>query len=143
MSSNIKLIVLVRNPIDSIESIMKLTAKYYEPWDYEKSSGYYLERLKFLDKVCSQKKNEDLLFINSDMLIQSTEDTLGLISKFLELPSNLSSDYSKFSFTGIKGDPSKNIQSGQIQNDGKISTEWIDSKELVCLGYKELLAKYT
>jgi len=142
LDSKIKLIVLVRNPIDSISSIMKLTKKYYEPWDHEKSSPYYRKRLEYLDRVCSQKNKADLLLVDSDMLVERTDDTLKKISMFLGLSSNLSSEYSKFSFTGVKGDPSENIMSGQVQIDRSVSKDFYDSKNPACIEYLEFLEKH-
>jgi len=76
------------------------------------------------------------------MLVERTDDTLKKISVFLGLSSNLSSEYSKFSFTGVKGDPSENIMSGQVQIDRSVSKDFYDSKNPACIEYLEFLEKH-
>ncbi len=143
MSPKVRLLVLVRNPQDSIESIMNLTKKHYEPWSYEKASQYYCDRLQFLDEICSKKTPDDFLFVNSDLLIQQTEKTLQKLSDFLRLSPNLKPEYTSFSYTGVKGDPSKNISSGKILKTELISTDFLKSNDQASLAYLKFVEKYS
>jgi len=133
------LIILFRNPKDSIASILKLTKDYYEAWDTEKANRYYCERLEFLNNISSQKQKSDVLFIDSDQLIINTDSTLARLSQFLELDTPLSAEYKRFSFTGVKGDPGEKISKGKIILDKHISTDFNDTNDLAFIAYSKLM----
>lgn len=142
LNPDIKLIILIRNPIDSIKSIMRLTNEYFEPWSYERARDYYCERLEYLEQICIKKDKADILIVNSDSLILDTDNTLIKLSRFLGLSSNLNSNYSKFNFTGIKGDPSNKIQTGEVLKSEKISHNLMDVNNRASSVYLNFVEKY-
>jgi len=142
MSPKIKLIVLVRNPIDSISSIMRLTEQHYSAWSYEKSSSYYLDRIAYLSKVCEQKNKEDLLVLNSDALITETDKSLNQVAKFLTIDSGLNHEYEARSFTGVKGDPNEKIFSGKILKDETISMKFKNQDDAPSIQFMNFIERY-
>lgn len=115
---NSKFIFLIRNPIDSINSLQKLTKEFYKPWPIEKCVNYYNSRLSYILALFPKIKTEYII-IDSDNLIQNTDLSLLNISKYLSLDQQLTENYNLFSFTGKHGDPSENISAGKILVKGK------------------------
>lgn len=114
LSSNLMILVLVRNPEDSIRSILRLTSTFYSSWTEEQAAKYYLERLHFLLKVLNSKMNPKPIIIDSDTIINNSKTELLMLSKHLSLNHVLSEEYKIFDFTGISGDPTEKIHLGEI-----------------------------
>lgn len=107
-----KAIFLVRNPLETFESIRLLTKNYYQEWQHKRIEDYYLQRLNFLIKL--KKKHPNCMAINSDDLINDSATSLKNLSQFLELSQPLTANYPTQYFTGVSGDPSNNIRQQQI-----------------------------
>lgn len=117
---NIIFIICIREPISSINSLFKLY-KYelkYKNFNMGMLVDYYVNRLNYLSEISN---SEDLkyMFLKAENIILDTDKTLQNISEFLDLNSDLKSEYQMFNNTGSKGagDPSKKIKSGYIDSD--------------------------
>ncbi len=112
-----KIIFLLRNPIDTFQSIKEMGEKMSinpyleEGWIL----NYYTERLQNLFEF-SQKIEGQYFFLDSDDLIKEPEISLKELAVWLDLSENLETSYSTFSKTGksVYGDPSKIIHSGKL-----------------------------
>lgn len=112
-------IIMVREPLATIESIQKLYAKVnptHELNNHEKAKAYYMERLNGLVDLASQCKH-GYYFINANDLTQSPDTTLKYLTDFLQLKKPLSKKYQLFKNTGKSkaGDSSENMTKGEIQ----------------------------
>jgi len=114
IQSNGKMIVLVRTPKETFESIRKLTKNFYKEWSHKQIEEYYLERLQFLAAIKSNNPRSQAIIIDSEALISNSQQCLAKISAFLELKAPLSSNYDIQTFTGKHGDPSPVISTGKI-----------------------------
>ncbi len=122
-----KVIILIRQPNETISSILKLSEKFYNnSWTVMDAANYYLDRLKFISSILKNKKPNDIKLILSDQLINDDKNILQSVSHFLGLKIPLKSNYSTFSFTGLHGDPSKNINSGYIIKANRTPTTNIE-----------------
>jgi hypothetical protein len=111
-----KVILLYRAPQSTLKSIINMGDLTGDDGYKNQSiaTDYYCNRLRRLAEYA--KKDIDVLFIDSDELVNNTEEVLIKLSNWLCLASPLSSNYTIFNRTGVTGagDPSKNIMSGQI-----------------------------
>ena len=113
-----KIIFLLREPESTIKSIMNMGQITNIEWykDPEKAMEYYCSRLSKLENY-SKKMNGNYFFIDSDDLVEDTENILNTLSNWLNLEEPLKKKYSIFPHTGEAGygDPSQNIRSGIIK----------------------------
>lgn len=114
--TNAKLIVLLREPLSTMKSIISMgdlvgNKKYT---NQRLGFEYYCSRLQQLSGYA--KNNFDVFFIDSDDLVTNPDYVLARLSAWLELNQALTQHYSIFKRTGVKraGDPSKNIMEGKI-----------------------------
>jgi hypothetical protein len=112
-----KVVVLIRNPSETLNSIMSMGAINNSIWqgDPYRAFAYYCQRLQnIIDMV--EIAGDDVFFIESDDLIYNTDYVLKELSCFLKLNKTLSKNYELFEKTGapVYGDPSDNIKSGSI-----------------------------
>jgi len=112
-----KIIFLLREPESTIKSIMNMGHITGIDWykDPEKATDYYCSRLLKLEEY--SKQIDDSFFIDSNDLVEDTENLLNTLSNWLHLEKPLEKEYSIFSHTGEAGygDPSQNIKSGIVK----------------------------
>lgn len=116
-----KFIFLLREPESTIKSIFHMGHILGNDWHknpdnaIENAANYYCTRLSCLQKY-AEMNNGNNYFIESDDLLNKTDDLLKDLTDWLNLASPLQNRYSKFSQTGKpgRGDPSENIQAGKI-----------------------------
>ncbi len=114
LKKSLKIIILVRSPDATIRSLLKLTKDFYKPWDVKKATDYYKNRIQYLIELKESLPPNRYMILNSEDLVENTESTLSEISRFLQLSTPLRSKYELFDFTGIHGDPDKNIKKGTV-----------------------------
>lgn len=121
INENLYIIFLARNPINSIQSIIK-SLDYTET----EAKNYYISRLDKLIELASElKKFNKYLMINYEDLIDAPDVILEKIQMFLNLDLPLSKRYKLINTTGKKGygDSSDKIKLGEInstmKNDNK------------------------
>ncbi|WP_420554956.1 hypothetical protein [Neptuniibacter marinus] len=127
-----KVIVLIRDPRATLKSILSMGSINNSIWqdDPYRAFAYYCQRLQSITDIVG-KNNFDIFFIESDDLVDKTDDILDGISAFLELDYPLSSHYKSFGKTGgVYGDPSDNIKLGSIVKT-EINTAEVVPDELV------------
>ncbi|AEF03636.1 hypothetical protein ambt_10570 [Alteromonas naphthalenivorans] len=112
----VDILIMLRPPESTIKSIVTMgekndNAKYA---DISWASGYYKDRVEKITRMA--KELERFFFLKSDDIVNFPEETLSKLSKFMDLPIPLTSEYGSFSQTGMKksGDTSENIKLGKI-----------------------------
>ena len=113
-----RLIVFVRKPADTLRSIFRMGRDLIQDESYcdmDRNCEYYIQRLDRLVQYCKQAPAKPLYF-DSELIVQQTDELLSFLTDWLELSSPLTSEYTVFPNTGASflGDPSENIQQGQI-----------------------------
>jgi len=123
-NERIRVIFLLRNPEDTIKSILNMGINLIgdedTKWseflkDVKKICDYYISRLKQIENFSLRLKNK-ALFIESEKILDEPEHVFRQIENFLGLKEKLKQDYSTFKYTGLegKGDPSSTIKKGKI-----------------------------
>ena len=120
-NEHVHVIFLLRNPEDTIKSIINmginLNVGAQMEWckDVEKVLVYYINRLKQIENY-SLKMQKSALFIASEKILDDSEQTLKQLTGFLGLKTKLEKDYSIFKYTGLRGhgDPSAVIKEGKM-----------------------------
>lgn len=115
---DIKILVALRQPEQSIKSIIELFSKKEEDHSYasaEKATKYYIERLAWLADF-SRTPGQGYYYFDAELLQSAPEILLPAMSGWLELDSPLSERYTIFSQTAKarKGDSSKQILGGKV-----------------------------
>jgi len=111
----VKVVLLIRNPEETIASIEKLGGPFgINEHDEFNSSEYYVNRLEYLVNLSKQIPKKNQLFLTYEELVTDTEYTLKRLSAFLELKTALKKDYTIKNTTGKYGDTSNNIKKGTI-----------------------------
>jgi len=111
-------IFLVRDPTDSMRSIIELGARvpnahvYSDP---DSTSSYYVDRLHELARL-ARARHGDALFVRAEDVVDATRTTLDAIARFLGLGQPLLDVYTTFPRTGHPGwgDDSELIRAGRI-----------------------------
>lgn len=127
-NERIKFLIMAREPLGSISSIIKMASITDVDW-YSNPSlvlKYYSERLMYLAAIAKKIKGR-YFFIDSDSLIESPDAILSEITDWLELKVKLTKGYKVFNNTGKAGfgDPSKNIKAGFLYKTETNSTSGI------------------
>ncbi len=115
---DVKILVALREPEQSIKSIVNLFARkgtdalYAQP---EEAARYYIERVRSLSEFCGSSAGR-YYYLDAEALRQEPETLLSALTRWLDLEVPLSAHYQTFSQTGKvrKGDSSERIQSGKI-----------------------------
>lgn len=115
---DIKILVSIRPPEQSIKSIIHLFRNKEKPHSYantEQAANYYRQRIAQLSQFCQQHKQQ-YYYYDANLIRIAPEETLQHIQNWLALSSPLSEQYQVFSLTGKAGagDSSKNMQQGKI-----------------------------
>ena len=113
--SNVKIIVIIRKPVDTLRSIINMKLKRDKTSDIGLALKYYLERLDEIRKYI-ERLGEKAVFVESERILDDTYVVLSGLSDWLELKPKLTPKYSRFKFTGVPsyGDPSELIEKGKI-----------------------------
>jgi hypothetical protein len=113
-----KILFLLREPESTIKSIINMGNKKEVEWctDAVKVTEYYCNRLKQMGQL-AQRINKEYLFIESNDLIENSDNKLRDITNWLDLKEPLTKNYSTFNYTGVMGfgDPLENIKSGVLK----------------------------
>lgn len=113
----VRTIFLIREPEDSIASMVEVLGRYYG-MTLDEAVAYYSERLQALARYAQGIENPArTFFLTYDDLVTETTSSLHGLQAFLSLETALSEDYRRFDFTGRRGDPSTAIESGSILKD--------------------------
>lgn len=146
-SRRTKAIILIRDPEETIRSIMNMSEITGIEWygDPTKALKYYKERIKFIANQISHE-NIDCYFIEAGDLMRNPVDLLSGLTDWLGLDVPLSSEYKINEKTGVPlyGDPSPNISAGRII-DTKPHSEVVVPSAIVEAGwdaYRECLPIY-
>jgi hypothetical protein len=112
-------VFLLREPVDVIQSIIHM-GRHLDPLEQntnvEQVTGYYEARLRRLTEL-APRLGERAAFLESEALLQRTDDVLQFLREHLELSQPLERRYRRFEKTGKAGfgDPSPAIRSGEIR----------------------------
>ena len=112
----VRLIFLLRRPEASLASIVELSRVFYGGnTSAAQAADYYVERLGALRKIAAGLSHaRSAVFVRYETLTESPEETLAILSQFLDLPGGFSSNYTLQTFTGRRGDPGPKISSGRV-----------------------------
>lgn len=117
-SKSPKVIILLREPQSTLRSMLKMAGatgndSYKDP-NY--LLNYYCSRLSHLENFAKEYQGQ-YFFIESDKLLENTEEILTNLSTWLGLDTKLDKNYSQFQRTGTAGygDFSSNIATGVLR----------------------------
>jgi hypothetical protein len=127
-SERVRCLFIVREPDETIRSILALTRTYYTPWSARRAVDYYCSRLETL-AGCAAAGMPFEAVTYSD-LVDNTSATLRRIESFLGLERRLSESYTVQRFTGERGDPSNRIFRGTIVRERAAASCEIPKEEL-------------
>jgi hypothetical protein len=125
----VRCIFLIRDPKETIQSIIELTAKFYEPWTIQQAVDYYVRRLESLAGCAALLQNRYEALTYND-LVNTTSPVLRRLESFLCLEEKLREDYAIHKFTGKRGDPSDAIQLGRISRNSRPHSIQIPDSEM-------------
>jgi len=114
ISKTNKHLLLIRNPEDTLSSMIKLSDSVHQPMSQEAVTAIYIERLEYLKKMTDLIDPLNWVFICYDDLLNNSEENLKTLTNFLALKEPLKKEYQLKRFTQKWGDPSKNITKGEI-----------------------------
>ncbi len=117
-SPHARAVILLRQPVEVVQSIVHMGRHLdlnYRNANVANATQYYVERLRQLTKY-ARTFGKRAAFVESEMLMTRTDETLASLQTFLALDSPLERRYRSFSKTGKPGygDPSEMIRSGEI-----------------------------
>ena len=112
----VRCIFVIRDPQETIQSILNLTRTFYEPWTVERAVDYYSQRLETLARYTTSlgSRMESMTYA---ALLADTSAVLRRLESFLGLNEPLREQYAIQRFTGRRGDPSNKIREGTIVRD--------------------------
>jgi hypothetical protein len=120
-----RVIFLLRQPVDVLRSIVHMGTHLdsnAQNASVASATAYYVSRVNQLTML-ARRMGSRAAFVESEALMNRTEDTLQFLQNFLELETPLDRRYRHFPRTGRagSGDPSDAIRSGEIRarRDGK------------------------
>lgn len=146
-----KVILLLREPRDSIRSLLKMGRSTSIDWhrDPEAVSSYYNASMVWLQGYAERLRG-NYFFIESDSLIERTQCVLRQLTKWLGLEEALTENYNIFKNTGKAwhGDPSPNIRTGYVKktskhSDMELPEALLEQAELSYLICKDRLSRLT
>jgi hypothetical protein len=113
----VRCVFLVREPASSIQSLLELTRRYYEPWTESRAERHYTLRLESLARLAGVIGRHRLVAMTYEELVTDTGVALRRLESYLGLESPLPERYALQEFTGRRGDPTAKIRTGGIQRD--------------------------
>jgi hypothetical protein len=150
--TDIKMLLSVRTPEDSLKSIIQLfqAKPVDEPYaDPALATGYYIQRLAAL-ATFSRENPGRYLYFDAELLKTGSRQLLGAITRYCELTTPLLERYQVFSLTGKAraGDSSSLINSGKIQASGsrypgiQLATHYLSRAEQAYKEYRGIMLKH-
>jgi len=114
--SDLRLVAIARDPRATLASILRIRAGGVDR--VESAVEYYVGRMASLVRIAEVRRG-DLLYLDGELLVERTAETLARLSEHLRLAPPLSGEYSTFRFTGAPkyGDPSEWIRSGRVVDE--------------------------
>lgn len=142
-SEQVRVIFLLREPLPTIQSILKMSELPDQPYKYsvpEKVSNYYINRIKTIQNF-ARKTPYKAAYIESNRIIHDSDVLLNGLTDWLELKSPLKQDYKIFKLTGIpgKGDPTSMIKKGRIEKIPGDRNEYPVPEKLIEKAQKDYL----
>jgi hypothetical protein len=127
----VRCIFLIREPKETIQSILNLTRDFYEQWTIHQAVEYYSRRLETLAECASRlnERNETLAVTYND-LVAATLPALRRLELFLGLEVHLREEYTIQRFTMKRGDPSGKIGVGRIVRERRLPPVDVPEGEL-------------
>lgn len=118
LNNNVKVIISLREPAETIPSILKLYAKVDSAHEFSTIEGavaYYSQRLDALQNY-SENLKDNFVYLDANHIKRETEKTFAFLEKELNLNAPLSTSYKLKSMTGkgSSGDHSSSLKKGQI-----------------------------
>ncbi len=128
----VRVLFLLRRPEASIASILELYRVHYaQPWSVARAVEYYVERLEFLKMLGDGLPSESgAALVTYETLMQSPQETLQALRRFLQLRQEFSQTYRTYPFTGTHGDPGPKIRTGRIVRPQPAAPFHVDGSEL-------------
>src|SRR5262249_45037849 len=125
----VRCVFLIRDPKETIQSLLDMTAKFYEAWTVQQAVDYYVQRLASLTTYARllPNRHEALTY---DELIRNTSAVLRRLESFLGLEEKLRENYPIQKFTGTRGDPSEAIRLGRIVRNQKTCSFQIPDSDM-------------
>lgn len=120
---DVSLFFMLRKPERTIKSIVKLYKRVNPEHNFSSidfATNYYIERLDKIASIAEEYSQEkDVFYLDSERIINSTEDTLNRISNWFGLSPNLSSEYKLFELSGKRtyGDSSEYIKNRRVSKN--------------------------
>ena len=107
-------IILLREPQGAIGSMVDVFGLSSD-FGIDDAIDHYRERVTTLARYAKLFASQPRpLFLTYDKLVDETQNSLSMLKDYLELQTELSDQYSTFSFTGRQGDRSSRIQAGRV-----------------------------
>jgi hypothetical protein len=115
---DVKVLLMVRNPDDTIPSILHMWRSLAKTMTAADAVSYYESRLDQID-ACSRHLGGKALYLDAESLLDRTDTVLAGLSRWLGLSRGLSANYRTFKFSGERGfgDPSPHILAGKVIAD--------------------------
>jgi hypothetical protein len=118
---DVKVIFLIRNPVDTIPSIVRMSRALDRSLPEASPEGavdYYVARLERIGQY-SELVGPRAAFVESERLIDDTDAVLARLTRYLGLATSLEPTYQRFPLSGLPGhgDPSTNILAGRVLRD--------------------------
>jgi hypothetical protein len=110
---DVKIVLLARRPEATLASILKIRAGGIA--SVEQAIDYYVDRLHTLVQISKLRRGR-LLYLDSEAVLQRTDETLDRVTRYLAISPRLCAEYSIFRYTGMPkyGDPSERIKAGRV-----------------------------
>jgi hypothetical protein len=110
----IRCVLLLRDPHETIQSLLNLTKPFSTDWPVERAVDYYVNRTNSLAAYAEMLGERAMALTYAD-LVDRTPAALRRVESFLCLTSELPQEYTMQRFTGKRGDPSDGIRLGRIE----------------------------
>lgn len=128
--SNVNVMFTIREPQETIASIVKLYRKQHPNDDFtsvDYAARYYIERLCEIAEIAKKLVDDDIPYFYYDAatVVENTEILLNKIARYLNVDKSFPLKYKTFTKTGEKiyGDSSPYIFSGKVVKKKRMATE--------------------
>ena len=127
--SDVRCVFLLRNPRDTIASILNLARTLGGTGEYPAASAaadHYAPRLAHIEQYGSHVAGR-AIFVESERLLDDTDAQLARLAQWLDLAEPLSAEYRTFRYTGVfsHGDPSPHIKAGKVVGDAERHRDYV------------------
>jgi hypothetical protein len=131
--ADVRTIILIREPLGTIASLMRLADEFYgSTWNEHDAIHYYIERigaLVELARALNTPPASPAFLLTYEQLVNDSVASLAALQHHLELTDPFSTTYETFDYTQTRGDPtwkigSKRIVSGEGRSTYALPIEW-------------------